>query len=190
MRLEQQKHPMLFWSGGVIVWAIFLIWMAWMYHSQKVYARDFAKIIAKGGSVPVYTPGDVVTFKDNRKIVFVGWSQPESKFRWTSNKKSSLIFRLAPGWNRVPAYRLKVHFQSSIGLQHVTVLLNHQTVSTLKVQGPGTLDAQVPAAWLADSDDIDFLLPDARAPGIADPRVLSVAFVDFDLEPVTPRAGS
>jgi hypothetical protein len=168
--------------SGAICWGILLVWLGWLYHSEQLYARQYLERMAARATLPVYTPGDVVTWKDDGKLLFAGWSGPEAGFRWSGAREAVFIFRLPPGWNREAAYRLKMHFAYSINAQRVTILLNKSAVADFTLRGAGLVDAAVAGRLLHDVNVVELLLPGATQPGTGDFRVLAVAMVDFVLE--------
>lgn len=172
---------------ATVFWIVLLAWLGWLYHSERVYAREYLGRLAARAALPVYTPGDVVTWRDDKKLLFSGWSVPEANFRWSGSKKAVFLFRLPPGWNRQTAYRLKMHFLYSIHTQRVTVLVNKHAVGAFTLQGAALVDVGVPGELLHDANVVELLLPDAVQPGTQDFRVLAVAMLDFVLQPVDVR---
>jgi hypothetical protein len=172
--------------AAVCCWAIFLVWLGWLYRSGRVYSRDLLEHLASQANLPVYTPGDVVTWKDNKEVLLSGWYEPEARFRWSGGRKAVFLFRLQPGWNREATYSLRMHFADSIGTEHVKILFNKSAVAEFTLRGAGSVDAPVDGRLLHEANVVELVLPDARQPGTADLRVLAVAMVDFVLRPAGP----
>jgi hypothetical protein len=166
-------------------WSLFLVWMGWLYHSERVYALKYLERLSARAALPVYIPGDVVTWKDDGKLLFAGWSGPEAAFRWSGARTAVFIFRLPPGWDPEAAYRLKMHFAYSINTQRVTILFNKSAVADFTLRGAGLVDVAIAGKLLHDVNIVELLLPDATQPGTGDLRVLAVAMVDFVLQPAT-----
>jgi len=180
---EVKLRAAVLFAGVALSWAAFLVWLGWLYHSERVYSREYLERLAVRAALPVYTPGEVVTWRDDGKLLFAGWSGPEAGFRWSGAREAVFMFRLPPGWNREAAYRLKMHFAYSIHTQRVTILCNRSVVGDFTLHGAGLVDVGVAGRLLHDANVIELLLPGAAQPGSGDLRVLAVAMVDFVLQP-------
>ena len=179
-------RPYVLFAGAAFVWIVVVAWLGWLYHSERVYARDYLERLAALAVLPVYTPGDVVTWKDDQKLLLSGWSGPEAGFRWSDGRKAVFLFRLPPGLDREKAYRLRMHFAHSIETQRVTILFNKIPVADFRLREAGVVDVGIPGKLLRDANVVELLLPGATQPGTGDLRLLAVAMVDFVLEPPGP----
>jgi hypothetical protein len=177
-------------AAALLLWVCLAAWLFWLYQSERVYAQGYLDYVAAHASVPVYHPGDVVSWKDERKVLFAGWYGPEASIRWSSGQTAGLLFRLPSDYQQDQAYKVILHVAAIVtSTQRLTLMLNHDTLGSTTLHGASTLSWTVPGRILkAGINTVELQLPDAAQPSLMDARLLAVALRDFDLEPDRPAA--
>jgi hypothetical protein len=167
---------------ALFLWIPFLCWIGYLLRFQSRYAHDYLSRMERLAVLPVYVPGDVVSYTGQGKVMFVGWSQPEAGFRWSDGRSSAFLLRLPVEAGR-GQYRLRLTLAATAGLQRVRVLVNHRVVETVSHSGPGILEVAVPAGRFKPGavNSIELDLPDAFRPTNGDSRYLALQLVSFQL---------
>jgi hypothetical protein len=127
--------------------------------------------------------GRDVSFRDDARALFDGWSLPETDRRWSEGRAPRIFVRLpskAPG---AGPYRLRLR-AASLGQQRVTLAWEGRDLGEQRIdlREFGWIEWSVPAKalQLGRPNELALSLPDARRPSTsADPRLLAVALSSF-----------
>jgi len=127
--------------------------------------------------------GRDVSFRDDARALFDGWSLPETDRRWSEERAPRIFVRLpskAPG---AGPYRLRLR-AASLGQQRVTLAWEGRDLGEQRIdlREFGWIEWSVPAKalQLGRPNELALSLPDARRPSTsADPRLLAVALSSF-----------
>ncbi len=131
--------------------------------------------------LPAIHPDEQMTFTSDR-LVFIGWSDPERTYRWSSSTTPKIIFKTNT-IEQTFAGNITFHVDS-FGNQNVTMLLNGQQIFSgiLNGQDEKILIANLPSTIQNGLNILEFQLPDARRPGGGDRRRLAVALKSIQIE--------
>lgn len=115
-----------------------------------------------------------ISHKNSPSVTFVGWSEPEGDFRWSSDDLSSIYFPVERS-----SYTGSITILATyLGQQRVTVTLNGFILgnySSQEVRGPISIKFNPNLLEFDGLNTLEFRLPDARMPGNGDVRVLAMA---------------
>lgn len=140
------------------------------------------EVLATASRIAGYSlpPRQQVTYK-SPSLSFGKWSYPETSFRWTEGKECSVGFVLDEPVEDLSRLIVK---GAPLGAQRLALKLNGKNIYSGKIDGgPQTLEIDLPRQVLARGDNqLIFQLPDARAPGNGDPRLLGFALESLGLE--------
>jgi hypothetical protein len=108
-------------------------------------------------------------------VVFIGWSWPEEKHRWSLGRKSGILFKVKEADVFKGTIALHGVF---LGKQRVRISLNGTCFYDEVIEGGDRLlEAEFSPALLNEGDNLlDFSLPNARRPRNGDSRMLALAF--------------
>lgn len=130
-------------------------------------------------SFPVLPPGAIISHTDDTALW--GWHAAEAEHRWSAGGLAKIIFQVPLN---VPYKGLLKLEAGSLGSQRVSVRLNGQLLGNYQLDSwhqEIALDFD-PAQLNRDRENIlEFELPDARAPGNGDDRVLALALRNLTL---------
>jgi hypothetical protein len=124
-------------------------------------------------------PGQVIGHA-SADVVFIGWSAPEEKHRWSLGRKSQIVF-IVKGTN---AFKGILSLQGiSFRKQRVCLSLNGKPVYDRELeQGDNLVEAEFSPALLNEGENmLEFSLPKARRPR-GDPRLLALALKTLEIK--------
>jgi hypothetical protein len=119
-------------------------------------------------------------------VLFLGWSPPESGFRWSFCRYAQIAFLLPEHIDGQNGYLLEV-MSGALDALPVRVEINGNNIGEMTFAGgiaPPTVQAlRIPGDLLRPGrvNLIAFDIPAARSPGRQDPRVLGMSFVSLRL---------
>lgn len=130
-----------------------------------------------------YTIGQSIEFISAVPYAFLaGWSVAEQEFRWSKTRRPVMVFLIEKDVPLEGELLLELH-ASSLGLQRVFVSLNGHAIGQFTYSGiPETQTMSFAGHWLQPGvNQLEFYLPDARAPNWQDPRRLGLALIRLRL---------
>lgn len=150
--------------------------------SYRAYFIDRTREVMDddGSRLRPVNPGQWIAH-DSNDVGYVGFSGVESKFRWSSSNRVSVLIDAVcgPDWRDVVKIKL-----SSNGAQRAVFSLNGSAKIVQTVQPEqAELSVHFPDGTLkCGHNRLDIELPDARAPSHQDTRVLGLAFRAVTIE--------
>ncbi len=171
---------------AAVFWLGLATWLFYMYRSQRDYEQNYFARLEKLNLIPMYHPGDVISYNDSRKLLWVGWSGPEVGYRWSGDKEQiGFLFRTNAADNWKCPCKLKFDVRYTLGTQHVTLRIDGKTIGSAAITNAGTLEFEIPPGRipLNSTVSVQLLLPDAGPPGVnGDNRVLGIAITDLEID--------
>lgn len=167
---------------AVALWALLSWWLLFLFQFELDYQRTFFARLRTYVRAPVYSPPTAVDYRDNKSVVWIGWSEPDQGFRWSISRRAGILFRLsrekAP---LVSGFRFRT--VCSISAIPVTIKINDQAIGDVLVNGADlyTLSVQ-PEILKPGVNSVEFVMPKARQPGNGDLRLLAIGLAEFALE--------
>jgi hypothetical protein len=149
-----------------------------LHNKERHNARLIDFKIKSLASIPIET----TTPFNSKNVVYIGWSSPEKNYRWSLDKSSKLLFKLA-NFKHLSGI-LKLHI-GTLGEQIINVTLNNYPLETQTVNTHDTvLQFQFPAYILKQKklNTISFKFPNAHRANNGDSRILAIALKQFTLE--------
>jgi len=139
-----------------------------------------SRLIAhKAGGLPVISPGETFDHKSN-SFIYLGWSDPEPRHRWSDAKSSRIIFKIVHFEKFEGVLRLNF---GTLGKQKITILMNGSEIYSDVINASDRI-IEIPFKKTLLSNGmntIEFDLPDARQPGNGDPRTLALALKSLQI---------
>ena len=186
MQPVRQSHTYTVLAVAATFWLALAAWLFYLYRSERDYEQNYFSRLEKRNLIPVYHPGDVIPYNDSRKLLWVGWSGPETGFRWSGEKEQiGFLFRTNATDNWKCPCKLKFDVRYTRGTQHVTLRIDGKTIASEAITNTGTLAFDIPPGRIPPNSivSVQLLLPDAGPPGVnADNRVLGIAITDFVID--------
>ena len=158
---------------GAILWTALAFAIGYLVGAE----RQFSKM-------PLFRIGQDIQF-DSKNVMFVGWSPPESNFRWSEGKRTAIVFRpekLDP--NHGGNLSMTWTIARSQGEQPVSISLNGKKIADFVARGaPGRFTFPVPRELLKELKDneLEAVHPNPVRGGPNDPRKLAIALVGVHL---------
>ena len=171
---------------SILLWLGFAAWLVYLFESQREYELNHFKRLETFPGIPIYHPGEVVAYNSSRKLLWIGWSAPETGFRWSATRdKTGFLFRTAATDNWRCASTLKIHVLATNRTQHVTLRIEDETIASTSIAQNGALVFDIPAGTIRPNAPVSVQLdlPDAGPPdGGPDHRVLGIAIGDIVID--------
>jgi len=119
---------------------------------------------------------------DSDKVIFNSWSHPETDFRWSLNKKASILLRAHPSIKNAKKiiFRIGTLESQRIIIKFNDILIGEATLDAWDTQISFVLSPKI--INFDSNNTITFELPDAKTPNNGDPRVLAVALREFSMD--------
>ena len=165
-------------------------------NSEALCTRNREYMARTAGELSEYVPGgptgqfpEVIGHQDSeRRVTFIGWSQPEPRWRWSECTSAALRFKLGSVDTR-RTYAMQIS-AGSYGVQSVNVYINDAYAGDLVFPGPPTPPAArsltIHGSLLSPNavNEVRFEIPGAVFPDNGDPRLVGLAFAQLRLQPV------
>ncbi|MFN2167358.1 MAG: hypothetical protein ACK2U9_13970, partial [Anaerolineae bacterium] len=150
-------------------------------------ARNREYIVRTAQAPSVSALGETIGHRDGaERVTFIGWSQPEARWRWSECRSSVLQIRLG-AVDPLADYRLHLT-AGSLGPQDVAVYVNGARAGSLYFSGPVTPPAigslTIPGSLL-QPDSVNEIRLDISGTAFSDngdPRMIGLAFVQLRLD--------
>lgn len=126
------------------------------------------------GEIPAIELGKKYDHSSNYIVFQNGWSHDEATHRWTDGEEVELLVRLKSAEQCTPSISLK---GNTLGIQETEIFVDGVKGFSDVLEGDFLIQFNAPIAVKENEAlEIDFILPDARAPGNGDSRALALAF--------------
>jgi hypothetical protein len=155
--------------------------------SGALCARNREYVLRTAAEPSEVAWGEAIGHREgDARVVFVGWSQPEARWRWSACTSAALRIKLG-AVDPQGKYHLQIA-AGSYGAQEVAVYVNGAHAGDLTFPGPPTPPAVrsllIPGSLLkADAvNEVRFEIPGAVFPDNGDPRLVGLAFAELRLD--------
>lgn len=138
--------------------------------------------------------GEAISYQaDDQNALFIGWSKPQSGWRWTECADVEVVFGPVESTTS-PTLKLDLRI-SSLTKQTITVKINGMVIGYIEISEPGmqpqlfqiSLDSSL--LNKTDTNKISLHVPSVKS-WIGDPHVLGLRFAELKITPFTAAGSS
>ena len=149
--------------------------------SKERYLNQYYKIMANAMSkniknIKFYIYPSKLYYYKNPLIPFIGFSQPESAYRWSNAKRAEILFKVED--KKLFSGVLKLHI-STLGREKIKIYLNGNEIYNKNLDSRDIiLKLNFDINFLKDNsiNRLTFILPNAHKPNSRDDRILALQF--------------